>query len=182
MRNFSENQPTHTNRLQLLDTFLRLSVIPLSAASIWLTVTNKEDNSTYGRLEFSSLVGLKYMICINAISAGYALVSVVASWLRCLLSKAWAFFVSDQVVTYLMVTSGAAVLEILYLAYNGDKAVSWSEACVSYGRFCSRMKVALILQAIALFCYFLLSLISSYKVFSRFEPPIASKGVVEESN
>ncbi|KAF9589264.1 hypothetical protein IFM89_022182 [Coptis chinensis] len=185
MRSFTENQATlanHHNNLHILDSILRLSMIPLAAASIWLTVTNKEESSAYGKLEFSNFIGLKYMICINAISAGYALVALVSSWLRCLVTKSWVFFVSDQVVTYLMVTSGAAVVEILYLAYNGDRDVSWSEACSSFGRFCSRLKLALILQAIALTCFFFLSLISAYRFFSKFEPPVPRKGVHEDGN
>ncbi|KAJ6983193.1 hypothetical protein NC653_026107 [Populus alba x Populus x berolinensis] len=45
--------------LKLLDFSLRLSVIPLSVATIWLTVTNKQDNSIYGYLKYSNLSGLK---------------------------------------------------------------------------------------------------------------------------
>ncbi|KAI3875447.1 hypothetical protein MKW92_023017, partial [Papaver armeniacum] len=82
------------------------------------------------------------------------------------------------IVAYLIVTSGASVIEILYLAYNGDKEVSWSEACSSYGRFCSRVKVALILHVFTFFCFLILSVISAFKVFSKFDPPsIPSKGV-----
>lgn len=63
------------------------------------------------------------------------------------------------------------MLEILYLAYNGDREVSWSEACSAYGKFCSRMKVALVLHALALCCFLVLAVISAYRVFSKFEPP-----------
>lgn len=183
MSNLAETAPissAHIPTLKLIDCSLRLCVIPLSVATIWLTVTNQQDNSIYGKLEFSNLTGLKYMVCISGISAGYALVAVVASWVRCLVNKAWLFFVSDQIMAYLMVTSGAAVLEILYLAYKGDRGVSWSEACSSYGRFCSRVNLALALHALALCCFLVLAVISAYRVFSMFEPPVSSKEVVEE--
>ncbi|DAD49586.1 TPA_asm: hypothetical protein HUJ06_032052 [Nelumbo nucifera] len=85
-----------------------------------------------------------------------------------------------RVVAYLMVTSAAAVIEILYLAYNGDKDVSWSEACSSYGRFCSRVKVALVLHALALLFFLVLSLISTYRVFSRYQPPYVASEDMEE--
>ncbi|XP_043690722.1 CASP-like protein 2D1 isoform X2 [Telopea speciosissima] len=173
--------PASKVHLNFIDLSLRLSVIPLSVVSIWLTVTNKQDNNSYGRLEFSNLTGLKYMVCINAISAAYSLMAIVSSWLKCLLTKAWFFLISDQVLTYLMVTSGAAVVEILYLAYNGDKNVSWSEGCSSFGRFCNRVKVALVLHAIALFCFFALSLISAYRVFSKFDPPYVLSKEVERN-
>ncbi|KAG2689990.1 hypothetical protein I3760_09G166400 [Carya illinoinensis] len=85
------------------------------------------------------------------------------------------------IVACLIVASGAAVLEILYLAYNGDKEISWSEACSSYGRFCSRMKLALVLHALALWCLIVLAVISAYRTFIMSEPPsLPSKEVEEE--
>ncbi|KAB1215188.1 hypothetical protein CJ030_MR4G025844 [Morella rubra] len=158
-------------KLKFLDFSLRVFVIPLSVATIWLTVTNQQDNSTYGKLEFANLTGLKYMVCISAICASYAIVAAISSWARFFATKAWLFFVSDQIVAYLMVTSGAAVLELLYLAYKGDREVTWSEACSSYGRFCSRMKLALVLHALALWCFIVLAVISAYRTFCMFEPP-----------
>ena len=163
-----ENVPT----LKLIDFSLRILVIPLSVASIWLTVTNKQDNTTYGKLEYSNLLGLKYMICTSALSAGYALFAAASSWVKSIVNKAWFFFVSDQVVTYLMVTSMSSVAEILYLAYNGDRDVTWSEACSLYGDFCTKMKIALILHALALFCFLILAVISAYRIFSTFELPL----------
>lgn len=86
----------------------------------------------------------------------------------------------EQIVAYLLVTSGAAVMEILYLAYNGDQEITWSEACSSYGKFCNKMKVALVLHALVLCCFIVLAVISAYRVFSLFEPPLSSKEVEEE--
>ncbi|KAG8386115.1 hypothetical protein BUALT_Bualt03G0115500 [Buddleja alternifolia] len=159
------------SNLQILDFSLRLFLIPFSVASVWIVVTNHQDNSTYGKLEFNNLIGLKYVVCISAVSAGYALFAAVSSWLRWLVTKAWLFFVTDQVLAYLMVTSMAAQGEFLYLAYNGDRVVSWSEACASYGNFCSRLKLALALNVISVCCFLVLGVISAYRVFRRFEPP-----------
>lgn len=234
----------------------------------------------------------RYMVCISAICAGYAFVAAVSTWVRCLVTKVWLFFVSDQVlllnsliknlfkpwirfwernftlsrillflvsiefalsyfvpfffplsnhqvlalalvltlwlghtnflfqssildtwpwlllahycishslsgfnfffflilylgvflqiVAYLMVTSGSAVLEILYLAYNGDKEVTWSESCSSYGKFCHKMKLAVILHALALCCFIVLAVISAYRAFSTFEPPFVPSKEVED--
>ncbi|KAL3581521.1 hypothetical protein D5086_015853 [Populus alba] len=63
----------------------------------------------------------RYMFFVSGICASYAFLGAVSSWIRCFVTKAWLFFVSDQIVAYLMVTSGTAVLEILYLACNGVK-------------------------------------------------------------
>lgn len=47
------------SNLQLLDFSLRLLLVPFCAASIWAAVTNKQDNSIYGNLEFNNFIGLK---------------------------------------------------------------------------------------------------------------------------
>ncbi|KAL8505552.1 hypothetical protein ACS0TY_016698 [Phlomoides rotata] len=158
--------------LKVLDFSLRLFLIPFSVASIWIAVNNKQDNSDYGKLEFNDFIGLKYMVSISAVSAGYALFAAVCSYLRCLLTKAWVFFVTDQVLAYLMVTSMAATVEFVYLVYNGDRLVTWSEACASYSSFCNRLKIALALHVIAVCCFLVLAVISSYRVFRTFDPPL----------
>ncbi|CAM8951833.1 hypothetical protein QQ045_017295 [Rhodiola kirilowii] len=174
----------HIPNLKLVDSCLRLSVLPLSIASIWLTVTDYEDNSSYGALGFTDLTGVKYMVCISFISAIYALGAAISSWITCLVSRAWFFFVSDQLVAYLMVTSTAAVAEILYLSYNGDKEVTWSEACSSYGKFCSRLKLALVFHGLVLCFFFVLAVMSAFRAFSVYEAPHTDdpKRVVEEES
>ncbi|KAF7844894.1 CASP-like protein 2D1 [Senna tora] len=166
--------------LRLFDSSLRLCVVPLSVASIWVTVTNQQDNTTYGILNYTNLSGLKYMVCVSAICAAYALIAAVSSWLKRVVSKAWIFFVSDQIVAYLMVTSIGASMEIYYLLYNGDKEVTWSETCSSYGKFCSKVKLALILHMLAFCCFLLLAVISAYRAFSIFDPPPANFKEVQE--
>ncbi|XP_008808432.1 CASP-like protein 2D1 [Phoenix dactylifera] len=160
----------HHQLLRFLDFFLRLSVIPLSVASLWVMASNKQTNDAYGKVEFSNLSGLRYLVGINAISTGYAIASVLLLCLRCFNSD-WYLFISDQVMAYLMVTSGSAVAEVLYLAHEGDRKVSWSEVCSYYGMFCSKIKVSLALHFVALVCFIVLSLISAYRVFSKFEAP-----------
>ncbi|KAK4484819.1 hypothetical protein RD792_007417 [Penstemon davidsonii] len=159
------------SNLRIFDFSVRLFLIPFSVASIWIAVTNKQDNSDYGKLEFKNLIGLKYMVCISAVSAGYALFSAVSSFFKCIVTKAWLFFVTDQVIAYLLVTSMAALWEFLYLAYYGDRVVTWSQACDSYGKFCSKLKLVLALHLITVCCFLILAVISAYRVFTRFEPP-----------
>ncbi|CAL9090443.1 unnamed protein product [Musa textilis] len=160
---------------------LRLAAIPLCAASLWVMATDEQANESYGKVEFSNLPGLRYMVCVGAVSLGYSVVSILFACLRCV-NNDWFFYISDQVVAYLMVTSGAAVAEVLYLAHEGDRQTSWSEACSYYGRFCDRTKVSLALHSAALLCFIALFLVSSYTLFSKFEAPSvsdSSKGVGE---
>ncbi|KAK7293371.1 hypothetical protein RJT34_16236 [Clitoria ternatea] len=167
----SASQKNHIPMLKLFDTSLRLCVVPLSVATIWVTVTNRQDDSSYGMLKYNNLSGLKYLVLISVLCACYALVAAACSWIRYLVSKAWIFFVSDQMAAYLTITSAAAVMEIYYLVYNGAKEDSWSEGCSSYGRFCTKVKLALILHTITFCCFFVLAMISAFRAFSVFDPP-----------
>lgn len=158
--------------LKILDFGLRFFVIPVTVASIWLTISNKESNSDYGVvLSLSDFKGLQYTVAVSGASCGYALFTAVALWVRSLVSKAWFFFVSDQVIAYLMVTSMGTLAEMLYLVYHGDRRVTWSEACTSYGKFCDRLKLVFVLHAIALCCFIVLAAISAFRVFSRYDLP-----------
>ncbi|CAJ1783365.1 unnamed protein product [Sphenostylis stenocarpa] len=172
----------HLPMLKLFDSSLRLCAVPLSVATIWVTVTNQQNNISYGILKYNNLSALKYMVLVSALCACYALVAAACSWLRCFVSKAWIFFVSDQIVAYLTMTSVAAVTEIYYLAYNGAKEDSWSEACSSYGRFCGRVKLALILHAITFCCFLVLAVISAFRAFSVFDPPYVNSQEVQMIN
>lgn len=74
-------------------------------------------------------------------------------------------------LTYVVLAAGAVSAEVLYLAYNGDTSTTWSEACSSFNGFCKKAttSVAITLAAVAFLA--VLSLISSYKLFSRFDAP-----------
>ena len=92
------------------------------------------------------------------------------------LSRSWVVFLLDQVFTYLILAAGAASAELLYLAYNGDKEVTWSEACGVFGGFCRQARTSVAITFASVACYILLSLISSYRLFSAYDPPQPSLG------
>ncbi|RID40959.1 hypothetical protein BRARA_J00955 [Brassica rapa] len=172
----SKHQPQEAHMsLKLIDSCLRLSVIPLSVATIWLTVTIHQSNPDYGNLDYNSIMGLKYMVGVSAICGIYALLSTISSWVTNLVSKAWLFFVPDQVLAYLMTASVAGATEIVYLLNKGDKTVTWSEVCSSYPHFCSKLTIALGLHVFVLFSFLFLSVISAYRAFSVFDPPCDSQ-------
>ncbi|XP_073014140.1 CASP-like protein 2D1 [Typha latifolia] len=176
------NPPTTSNHQQtfkFLELGFRLCVIPLAVSSILVMATNKQTDDTYGKVEFRNLSGFKYLIWISAISAGSAIASIPLSVFK-FYNNDWVLFFLDQVVACLMVTSGSAVAEVLYLAHEGDREVSWSEVCSYYGKFCSKSMVSLVLHAMALICFIALSLISAYRVFSKFEAPSVTSKEVEE--
>ena len=53
----SISNPHHN--LRLIDFILRLAVLPLTAASIWVMAKNNQSVESYGKVEFSNLTGLK---------------------------------------------------------------------------------------------------------------------------
>jgi uncharacterized protein (TIGR01569 family) len=81
-----------------------------------------------------------------------------------------------QVFTYLILAAGAASAELLYLAYNGDKEVTWSEACGVFGGFCRQARTSVAITFGSVVCYIVLSLISSYRLFSAYDAPVPSHG------
>lgn len=86
---------------------------------------------------------------------------------------------SFQVLTYLVLGAGVVSTEVLYLAYNGDLAITWTAACESFGRFCHKGTASVAITFLVVVCYALLSLISSYKLFSKYEAPVSTptKGI-----
>ncbi|XP_042444566.1 CASP-like protein 2D1 [Zingiber officinale] len=154
-----------------LDLSLRLTVLPLTVASLWLMATDNQASDAYGKVEFSDISGFKYLVSMNAMAFIYAAASVLISSCLGRFDAHWLFFVLDQAVAYLMVTSGAAATEVVYLAYEGDERASWSEACSYYGEFCNKAKVSLSLHMVAFACFMALSLVSAYRVFCKFEAP-----------
>uniref|UniRef100_R7W3Z3 CASP-like protein n=1 Tax=Aegilops tauschii TaxID=37682 RepID=R7W3Z3_AEGTA len=131
---------------------LRVCVIPLALASLWEMATNKQADDTYGEISFSNLSGFKYLVFINAVTAAYSVVSILMSSFKSLARFDWLIFLLDQAAAYLLVTSCSAAAELVYLAREGDREVSWGEAA-------------------ALLCFVALSLVSAFRVFREFDAP-----------
>ncbi|XP_045787105.1 CASP-like protein 2A2 isoform X2 [Trifolium pratense] len=105
--------------------------------------------------------------------SGYSLFSavIVAIPRPSTMPRAWTFFLLDQVLTYIILAAGAVLAEVLYLAEKGVPSAAWSSACGSFGSFCHKIKASLIITFVAVVCYVLLSLISSYRLFSKYDAP-----------
>uniref|UniRef100_A0A0D9W352 CASP-like protein n=1 Tax=Leersia perrieri TaxID=77586 RepID=A0A0D9W352_9ORYZ len=164
-------------RVRPVETLLRAAPLGLCVAAMAVMLRNSQSNE-YGAVSYSDLGGFKYLVYANGLCAAYSLASAfyVAVPRPATLSRSWIVFLLDQVFTYLILAAGAASAELLYLAYNGDKEVTWSEACGVFGSFCrtARTSVAITFGSVA--CYILLSLISSYRLFSAYDPPQPSLG------
>ncbi|CAL4970599.1 unnamed protein product [Urochloa decumbens] len=135
--------------MKLPELALRLCVIPLAVASLWEMASNSQADDTYGEVKFSNISGFTYLVGINAVTAAYALASILLSPFKSFAQYDWLILVLDQ------------------LARHGDRDVSWGEVCSYFGRFCGKATVSLALHAAALACFVALSLLSAFRVFSR---------------
>ncbi|QCD77973.1 CASP-like protein 2A2 [Vigna unguiculata] len=166
----------NTNTLRTAETFLRLLPVGLCVSALVLMLKNSQQNQ-YGSVDYTDLGAFKYLVHANGICAGYSLFSaVIAAMPRpSTMPRAWTFFLLDQVLTYIVLAAGAVSTEVLYLAENGNTATTWSSACGSFGRFCNKVTASIVITFVAVFCYVLLSLISSYKLFTKYDAPAACR-------
>ncbi|XP_061360521.1 CASP-like protein 2A2 [Gastrolobium bilobum] len=165
----------NTSTLRAAETFLRLVSIGLCVSALTLMLKNSQDNE-YGSVSYTDFGAFRYLVHANGICAGYSLLSavIVALPRPSTMPRAWTFFLLDQVLTYIVLAAGAVSTEVLYLAENGDTATTWSSACGSFGRFCHKVTTSIAITFVAVVCYVVLSLISSYKLFSKYDAPAST--------
>ncbi|KAL1224135.1 CASP-like protein 2A1 [Cardamine amara subsp. amara] len=159
--------------IRTAETMLRLGPVGLCVAALVVMLKDSETNE-FGSISYSNLTAFRYLVHANGICAGYSLLSAaIAAMPRSssTMPRVWTFFCLDQLLTYVVLAAGAVSTEVLYLAYNGDSSITWSDACSSFGSFCHRATVSVIITFFVVCFYVVLSLISSYKLFTRFDPP-----------
>ncbi|CAF2114909.1 hypothetical protein Bca4012_096550 [Brassica carinata] len=155
------------------ETMLRLAPVGLCLAALVITLKDSQNNE-FGSVSYSNLSAFGYLVHANGICAGYSLLSAAIAAMRgssSTMPRVWTFFCLDQILTYVVLAAGAVSTEVLYLAYKGDNAITWSDACSSFGSFCHRATASVIITFVVVCLYVILSLISSYKLFTRFDPP-----------
>ncbi|KAB1211387.1 hypothetical protein CJ030_MR6G021423 [Morella rubra] len=166
--------------LRTVESLLRLVPMALCVAALVVMLKNSQSND-FGSVSYTDLGAFRYLVHANGICAGYSLLSavIIAMPRPSTKSRAWTFFFLDQVLTYAILAAGAVSLEVLFLAYKGDTAITWSAACGSFDGFCHKATAAVALTFIVVACYAVLSLVSSYKLFSKFDAPAANtnKGI-----
>ncbi|XP_015896920.1 CASP-like protein 2A1 [Ziziphus jujuba] len=165
-----------TNPMRTAETLLRLLPIAPCVGALVLTLHNSQTNE-FGSISYSHLGSFRYLVHANAICAGYSLLSAIISAMPrpFSMSQAWTFFFLDQLLTYLVLGAGAVSTEVLYLAYKGDVAITWTAACETFGRFCHKGTASVAITFLVVACYAMLSLISSYKLFSKYEAPLSKQ-------
>ncbi|CAL9753645.1 unnamed protein product [Musa acuminata subsp. burmannicoides] len=163
------------------ETLLRVTPVGLCVAALVIMLKNAQDND-YGAISYADLTAFKYLVYANGVCAAYSLFSAfyVAVPRPMTLSRSWTLFFLDQVLTYAILAAGTMSAEIMYLAHYGDVKVTWSKECNVFGSFCKRATTSVGITFASVACYVLLSLVSSYRLFSAYETPIpfiSSKGL-----
>lgn len=182
-----EDDNESSSSMRTAETMLRLLPMGLCVVALVIMLKNSQTND-YGSLSYSDLGTFRYLVHANGICAGYSLLSAIVSVVPrpITMSRAWTFFLLDQILTYAILAAGAVSTEVIYLAYKGDTAVTWSESCGSFGGFCHRATASVSITFIVSLCYAGLSLLSSYRLFSKYDAPVGSyidnKGGIEIAN
>ncbi|KAK9266558.1 hypothetical protein L1049_021491 [Liquidambar formosana] len=166
-----------SSSMRTVETFLRLLPVALCVVALVVMLKNSQTND-FGSVSYSDLGAFKYLVHANGICAGYSLLSAIFAAMPrpSTMSRAWTFFFLDQVLTYMMLAAGAVSTEVLYLAYDGDVAVAWSAACGSFGGFCHKATASVAMTFVVVTCCAALSLLSSYRLFSKYDAPIDYPG------
>ncbi|GAB2291631.1 hypothetical protein Dimus_025886 [Dionaea muscipula] len=166
-------------RLRTTETLLRLFPVGLCVAAlvVMLKSSPSQTTSDLGSISYSTLGAFKYLVHANGICAGYSLVSAAVSavprW-PSTMSGAWTLFLLDNILTYAILAAGAASTELVFLAYQGDDKVTWSAACTDFAGFCRKARASAIITLLVAVFYIAISFVSSYRLFSKFDPPIAA--------
>ncbi|XP_011036232.1 PREDICTED: CASP-like protein 2A2 [Populus euphratica] len=161
--------------MRTAESMLRLVPVALSVSALVVMLKNTQTND-YGSLSYSDLGAFRYLVNANGICAGYSLLSavIVAMPRPWTTPQAWTFFLLDQVLTYVILAAGTVSTEVLYLADKGDTSIAWSATCVSFGGFCHKALISTVITFVAVIFYAALSLLSSYKLFSKYDAPVVT--------
>ncbi|URE42452.1 CASP-like protein [Musa troglodytarum] len=157
------------------EALLRVVPVGLCLAAMAIMLRNSQEND-FGAVSYADLTAFKYLVFANGVCAAYSLLSAfyVAMRRPSTLSRSWS------VLTYAILAAGTVAAEIVYLAYMGAEKVTWSKECTAFDGFCRRATTSMGFTFGSVACYVLLSLVSSYRLFSNYDTPItflSSKGL-----
>ncbi|KAK9928358.1 hypothetical protein M0R45_025498 [Rubus argutus] len=161
-----------SSSLRTAETLLRLLPIAPCVAALVVMLHDSQANE-FGSVSYSHIGAFRFLVHANGICAGYSLLSAIIAAKSQSPTKylAWTFFFIDQLLTYIILGAGAVSVEVLYLAYKGDSTITWSPACETFGGFCHKATTSVVITFLVVACFALISLISSYKLFSKFDAP-----------
>ncbi|KAE8681147.1 CASP-like protein F16 [Hibiscus syriacus] len=162
-RNGNEEEEMNTS-MRTTETKLRLVPMALGVAALVVMLKNSQSSLARFPTRIMELSG-SYLLFPS-----FSCYSSQAS--SSTMPRAWTFFLLEQILTYVILAAAAVSSEVLYLANKGDSAITWSAACGSFAGFCHKATTSVIITFVTVLCYAALSLVSSYRLFTKFDAPV----------
>eukprot|EP00249_Psilotum_nudum_P020411 c2768_g1_i1 orf=330-863(+) len=161
---------------------LRFVAVLTAVAALALIVSDKEAKGfnifpgvvVYHKATFTDLNALRVSVIVIGIAAGYSCLQSI----RCVLglfnyntSKAlpicWCFFLLDQAMSYLLLSSAAATAEASYLSEQANTHLGWGKVCNFFRAFCYQMGAGLVVEFILTMELAATAVLSAYLLFRR---------------
>ncbi|KAL0406683.1 UNVERIFIED_CONTAM: CASP-like protein 2A1 [Sesamum latifolium] len=170
-----------SSTMRTAETLLRVLPMALCVAALVIMLKDSQTND-YGSLSYSDLGAFRFVFgaCKRRLRRLFPSLRRGRGGAPPLHHvRAWAFFLLDQLLTYIILAAGAISTEVVYLAYKGDASITWSRTCGSFEGFCRKATTSIAITFVVTLCYAALSLISSYRLFSKYDAPVAysNKGI-----
>lgn len=168
------------SKLRRAELSLRLVAALASVSAFAFLITDKQTRSftiftsvVVQEARYSDMKALVFSVISLAIVAFYS-VSQIA---RCLYSVssasippssalAWAIFLLDQIMTYLILSSSAASAQSAYFSEQGNDGFKWSKVCYLYEKFCKQVGTGIIGSYVAFMALVFTSVISAFNLFA----------------
>ncbi|KAK1291457.1 hypothetical protein QJS10_CPB17g00058 [Acorus calamus] len=170
------------SRAGVVESLLRiLSAVAAVATACVVGFDRQTKTIFFGYAKTATVKDLKalwILMIVASVSAGYHLLQLsrymISAWLGktskgcCNKYAAWACYVLDQGVMYVMFASTCAGTQASLLAVTGESDLQWQKLCNMYTRFCIQIGGGLFCGLVASLMMSLVSLISANRLFKLY--------------
>lgn len=167
-------------KLRRAELCLRLLALLASVSAFAFLITDKQTRSfviftsvVVQEAVYSDMKALIFSVIILGVVALYS-VSQIA---RCLFiatstsiqpssTLAWAIFLLDQIMTYLILSASAATAQSAYFSEQGNNGFHWAKVCYLYEKFCKQVGIGIVGSFVAFMALVFTSVISAFNLFA----------------
>lgn len=168
-------------KLRRAELSLRFVALIASVSALVFLVTDKQTRSftiytsvIVQEAIYSDMKALVFSVITLGIVALHSAIQI----LRCLFSAssmsiapssvlAWAIFLLDQIMTYLILSSSAASAQSAWFSEQGSDGFKWPKVCYLYEKFCKQVGTGIIGSFVAFMALLFTSVISAFNLFAQ---------------
>lgn len=167
-------------KLRRAELSLRLLALLASVSAFAFLITDKQTRSF---LIYTSVVVQEALysdmkaLVFSVITLGIVALYSVSQIARCLFiasatsiqpssTLAWAIFLLDQIMAYLILSSSAASAQSAYFSEQGNDGFHWAKVCYLYEKFCKQVGIGIIGSFVAFMALVFTSVISAFNLFA----------------